>query len=123
MSNLKILCHGSTKIIEKPEFRNGNKYNDYGLGFYCTEELEFAKEWACSDKNGRFANVYELDLPDILDLTNQRYNILNWFAILVNNRTFSITNDLAAEAKEYLAYNFLIDISVFELYVFIRYVL
>jgi len=50
--------------------------------------------------------VYELDLPDILDLTNQQYNILNWFAILVNNRTFSITNDLAAEAKEYLAYNF-----------------
>jgi len=50
MSNLKILCHGSTKIIEKPEFRNGNKYNDYGLGFYCTEELEFTKEWACSDK-------------------------------------------------------------------------
>ena len=31
------LYHGSVDVIEKPEFGKGKKYNDYGLGFYCTE--------------------------------------------------------------------------------------
>ena len=29
------IYHGSEKIIQKPVFGFGNKYNDYGLGFYC----------------------------------------------------------------------------------------
>lgn len=44
-----IIYHGSKNIIEKPEFGKGNKKNDYGLGFYCTENVELAKEWACSN--------------------------------------------------------------------------
>ena len=39
-----IIYHGSKDIIEKPEFGKGNKKNDYGLGFYCTENVELAKE-------------------------------------------------------------------------------
>ena len=42
---LKKLYHGSSRIIEKPVFGYGKPYNDYGLGFYCTESLEMAKEW------------------------------------------------------------------------------
>ena len=38
------LYHGSTKVIEKPSFGEGNPKNDYGLGFYCTENQELAKE-------------------------------------------------------------------------------
>ena len=45
-----IIYHGSKNIITKPEFGKGNIANDYGLGFYCTENIELAKEWACSDK-------------------------------------------------------------------------
>ena len=41
----KIIYHGSSRIIEKPLFNFGKKYNDYGIGFYCTEEMELAKEW------------------------------------------------------------------------------
>ena len=44
MENI-ILYHGSTKVIEKPVLGLGNPKNDYGLGFYCTENLELAKEW------------------------------------------------------------------------------
>lgn len=44
----KILYHGSEKIIEKPVYGFGKAYNDYGLGFYCTEELDMAKEWGVS---------------------------------------------------------------------------
>jgi hypothetical protein len=49
-----------------------------------------------------------------MDLSDSQYSILNWLAILVNNRTFYITNPFATEAKEYLTTNFLPDISVFD---------
>ena len=37
------LYHGSSKIIKAPMFGVGKRYNDYGLGFYCTESLDMAK--------------------------------------------------------------------------------
>ncbi len=36
------LYHGSKKIIEKSIYGVGNKRNDYGLGFYCTQDLDFS---------------------------------------------------------------------------------
>ncbi|MBQ5473037.1 MAG: DUF3990 domain-containing protein, partial [Treponema sp.] len=42
------MYHGSKSIIEKPVFGFGKVRNDYGLGFYCTEELSMAKEWGVS---------------------------------------------------------------------------
>ena len=38
------LYHGSKYIIDKPTFGKGKPYNDYGLGFYCTENIDMAKE-------------------------------------------------------------------------------
>jgi len=34
---------GSKDIIQKPIFGVGSKNNDYGIGFYCTLDLELAK--------------------------------------------------------------------------------
>ena len=88
----------------------GKKYNDYGIGFYCSESIELAKEWACANENDDgFANEYELDLNglNILNLTDKKYNILNWFAILLENRYFDISSPIAKEAKDYLINNFL----------------
>ena len=48
MHDLIEIYHGSVKIVEKPVFGAGKAYNDYGRGFYCTEHVELAKEWACS---------------------------------------------------------------------------
>lgn len=48
MGKALTLYHGSTLIIEHPQFGKGNPFDDYGRGFYCTETLEVAKEWACS---------------------------------------------------------------------------
>lgn len=42
-----LLYHGSEKILEKPVYGFGRTDNDYGRGFYCTEDRELAKEWAC----------------------------------------------------------------------------
>lgn len=111
MMNKLTIYHGSNKIIERPLFGAGNPSNDYGLGFYCTETLDLAKEWACSAETDGYANKYSLNTDGlkILSLTSGEYNILNWLAILLENRKFRLSSDIALEAKEYIFENFLID--------------
>lgn len=111
MAEKIIVYHGSSKIIEKPIWGMGNPNNDYGLGFYCTENEELAKEWACSSESDGYANKYSLDLTDlsVLSLTNGEYNILNWLFVLLENRQFRISGDIATQAKEYIFDNFAID--------------
>jgi len=110
---MKTLYHGSPKIIEKPELGKGNPYNDYGVGFYCTENLELSKEWACANKNGGFSNVYTIDTKGlkIIHLSDAKFGVLNWLSVLLNNRTFRIENQISTQAKEYLLRYFLPDIT------------
>ncbi|MDO4488275.1 MAG: DUF3990 domain-containing protein [Eubacteriales bacterium] len=111
MSERIEVYHGSQRIIEKPEFGFGNPNNDYGLGFYCTESIDLAKEWACSVQSDGFANRYELDINDLkmLSLTSGEYNILNWLFVLLENRKFRIGGGIAKQAKAYIFDNFSID--------------
>ena len=110
------LFHGSTKIIESPGFGKGNSRNDYGLGFYCTMEVELAKEWACSTRIGGFANIYSLDVSNlsVLNLDAPEYGILNWLAILVKNRVFSADAPIISEGKVYLTSHFLPEVDGFD---------
>ncbi len=103
------LFHGSTKVIEKPVLGLGNPKNDYGLGFYCTENLELAKEWASTERSDGFSNSYEIDFEglNILYLNKAPYHILNWLSILLQNRTFVLSQGLPSEAKTYLLDKFL----------------
>ena len=70
-------------------------------------------EWACTDENSGFANRYELDLSEleVVQLSGADYNILNWLAILLANRTFRLSNDLAAEGRDYMLDTYLPDTS------------
>ena len=106
-----IIYHGSSKVIKQPLFGEGKKYNDYGRGFYCTKDIELAKEWACTEDIQGYANKYELNLTDlkILDLSNNKYNILNWLAILMENRIVNLSTPLQKQARDYLIKNFLPD--------------
>lgn len=105
------LYHGSPNILEKPIFGQGKKYNDYGLGFYCTYSLEMAKEWASGKDKDGYANHYKLDCSElnILELNSKDYCILHWLAVLLKNREFDAPSGLAYEAKEYLLKNFMVD--------------
>lgn len=118
MDNI-ILYHGSTKIIEKPILGLGNPKNDYGLGFYCTKNIELAKEWAVTERNDGFVNSYEFDLKgmDILYLNRKPYHILNWLSILLKNRTFILSQGLPSEAKTYLLDEFLPNYEPYDLIV------
>lgn len=111
------LYHGSSVIIKMPEYGKGNLHNDYGRGFYCTESLELAKEWACPEARDGFANAYELDLRglQILDLQDENYHILNWIALLLQNRVFVKRAPIAREAERYLLAEFLPDTSGYDI--------
>lgn len=104
-----ILYHGSSNISRFPEYGRGKTYNDYGRGFYCTEHPELAKEWACNESTDGFANRYELDLTGlkVLNLSDGEYSILNWLAILMDNRIVRLSTPVERQGKEYLLGHFL----------------
>ena len=69
MDKLITVYHGSTQIVEVPIFGEGRKNNDFGLGFYCTESNDLAKEWAVSSLRDGFSNRYTLD-TEYLNILN-----------------------------------------------------
>lgn len=115
MSRL-ILYHGSPDIIEKPAFGKGKTYNDYGRGFYCTEHIELAKEWACTEGSDGYANKYELDTAElsVLNLSSDNYTLLNWLAILMLHRKGRLSTPVARQGLEYLIQNFLPDFQSYD---------
>lgn len=115
----KILYHGSEFLIEKPEFGKGARHNDYGRGFYCTENIELEREWACAKQKNGYVNIYELDMEGlkVLNLNDSKYHILNWLAILADNRTYWQNGSIAEEAKKYIKEHFLIDITPYDIIV------
>lgn len=117
MDKIITIYHGSEKIVEKPIFGGGRKNNDFGLGFYCTASKELAKEWAVSNLYDGISNCYTLDTEylNILNLNSSDYSIINWIAVLVEHRVFSIKNPVARRAKRYLLENFSINVNAFDL--------
>ena len=117
MDKLITIYHGSKQIIEVPTFGVGRKNNDFGLGFYCTESIDLAKEWAVSSLSDGFANRYSLDTEhlNILNLNSPDYTILNWVAVLVDHRLFSIRTPVARRAKRYLIDNFGLNVNAYDL--------
>lgn len=117
MEKLITLYHGSEKVVETPTFGLGKENNDFGLGFYCTESEELAKEWAVSSLRNGFANRYTLDTEylNVLNLNSPDYTILNWIAVLVKHRLFTIKTPVAQRAKRYLIDNFGINVNAYDL--------
>lgn len=114
---MKIIYHGSQMIVRRPEFGKGNPRNDYGLGFYCTAEIDLAKEWACAEEDDGFANCYQIEMEglSLLNLGGDGYNILNWLSILLENRTFDLFLPIAVRAKKYILDNFLPDYNQYDI--------
>lgn len=91
-----ILFHGTSNKVVIPTFGLGDEKHDYGKGFYLTDNLELAKEWAVcipNDTNG-WIHKYELDTDGLKILDFQENNVLAWLAELMKHRD-------AAESKRY----------------------
>ena len=61
------LYHGSDHIIEQPELGKGRLKNDYGKGFYCTEERDLSREWGVSRSRDGIVNQYQLETNGLTD--------------------------------------------------------
>ena len=91
-----ILYHGSPNEQVSPQYGLGDEKHDYGKGFYLTENLELAKEWAVCrpDEQNGWVHKYSLDITDLRVLDFQEHNILSWLAELMKHRD-------AADSKRY----------------------
>ena len=107
----RIIYHGSSQRLEKPYFGGGKSHNDYGSGFYCTEDRAMACEWAVGETHDGWINQYEIDCGglSLLNLNDKRFCILHWLEILLENRSFDLSYALAQEARKYLLENFSVD--------------
>lgn len=103
------IYHGSEIILEKPEFNKGKKNNDYGRGFYCTEDINLAREWAVDEGRDGYVNSYDIDISPLkmINLNSADYCVLHWITILLNNRRFELETPLSREAYRYLNANFM----------------
>lgn len=113
-----VLFHGSDHIVEAPWPGGGKLHNDYGPGFYCTEEIELAREWACTDAPTAFVNHYSFEPSFSLrmaQLDGENYHVLNWLALLLKHRRFSIKHPLALQARDYILEEFLPPLEDFDI--------
>ncbi len=115
--NKLILYHGSPEIIQTPVFGKGKSYNDYGKGFYCTEYLELAKEWACTENTDGYANKYEIDTThlSVLNLSSDEYTILHWLALLMEYRKFRVSTPIMKRGSVWLKEHFLINLEPYDI--------
>ncbi len=116
MAKITVL-HGSDHIIKKPDYKEGKETNDYGRGFYCTLIPEMAKEWACKSNTDGFVNEYELETDGlkVLNLLDGKHTVLNWIAILLKHRIFTIQDEIAKDAKDYIIKHFAIDTDEYDI--------
>lgn len=105
------LYHGSDKIIDLPVFGGGKLNNDYGQGFYCTEIIDMAREWAVDSDRSGYVNIYDFEIEalNVLNINDGYGDVLEWLAILLDNRRFSINSPIALEGRRYIMDNFLLE--------------
>ena len=114
MSDL-VLYHGSPHIVKRPVFGEGKKWNDYGQGFYTTENIDMAREWAVGEDANGYVNRYFLTLDSLKMLDLSKYTLLHWLTVLLINRKFEVTTSLERMGKEWLIENFNIEMEKFDI--------
>ena len=117
---LMTLFHGSPQIVAHPFYGGGRPYNDYGRGFYCTEHIELAREWACSEEGyDGYANEYRFDGRGlkVLELSSPEYSTLHWLALLLEHRKIDLRTPVAQAGSEFLRAHYLLDAEPFDVIV------
>ncbi len=95
MKNI-YLYHGTSDRVVRPFYGGGDDKHDYGRGFYLTENIDLAKEWAVSKPNelNGWVHKYEFDYDGLKILDFEEKSILSWLAELMKHRD-------AANSKRY----------------------
>ena len=90
------LYHGTPDKIVTPTYGLGEDRHDYGRGFYLTENVNLAREWAVCrpDEVNGWVHKYELDCSELKILDFEELDVLVWLAELMKHRE-------AANSKRY----------------------
>ena len=102
--NKIILYHGTSDKIISPTYGLGNEKHDYGKGFYLTENIDLAKEWAVckpNDTNG-WVHKFILDTEGLKILDFQEKNVLAWLAELMKHRDASDSKRYHVLARKFI---------------------
>lgn len=99
-----ILYHGTPDKIVVPQYGRGEEKHDYGKGFYLTESIELAKEWAVCrpDETNGWVHKYELDTEELKILDFQKINVLSWLAELMKHRDAADTKRYRVLSKKFI---------------------
>lgn len=98
------LFHGTPNKIVVPEYGKGEEKHDYGKGFYLTESIDLAKEWAVcrpNEENG-FVHQYELETDKLKILSFQEEGVLAWLAELMKHRDASDSRRYRMLSKKFI---------------------
>ncbi|WP_297567401.1 DUF3990 domain-containing protein [uncultured Faecalibaculum sp.] len=98
------LCHGTIDQSFTPRYGGGNEKHDYGKGFYLTDNIDLAKEWAVShpeEING-WVHKYELETDGLKILDFHEKDVLAWLAELMKHRDASDSKRYRMLAKKFI---------------------
>ena len=100
-----MLFHGSPDKIINPVFGGGEDKHDYGKGFYLTESIELASEWAVcrpNDLNG-WVHKYAFETEGLKILDFQGESVLTWLAELMKHRDAANSKRYRMLAQKFIA--------------------
>jgi len=100
-----VLYHGSPDKVIVPQYGFGEEKHDYGKGFYLTEDIELAKEWAVCrpDETNGWVHKYELDTTELKILDLQQHDILAWLAELMKHRKADDSRRYKIQSEKFIA--------------------
>ena len=98
------LYHGSPNKEITPTFGYGEDKHDFGRGFYLTNDISLAKEWAvCSSSHSNgWLHVYQLDIDELRVMDFENQSVLNWIAELMKHRDASDSRRYRVLAKSFI---------------------
>lgn len=99
------LYHGSPHSIVTPTYGKGDERHDYGRGFYLTESIDLAKEWAVCRPNETcgYVHQYLLNIDGLKILDFQEKGVLAWLAELMKHRDAADSKRYRMLAKKFIA--------------------
>lgn len=99
-----ILYHGSPNEEIVPTYGLGEERHDYGKGFYLTENVELAKEWAvCNPITQKgWVHKYEFDTSEMSILDFSEKGVLVWLAELMSHRAADDTKRYRELSKKFI---------------------
>ena len=65
--SVRVLFHGGSHAVVKPEIRKVRYTKDFGVGFYCTELQDLAKKWCIRKGKSGIVSVYTYTKSTELD--------------------------------------------------------